>query len=141
MAHAPNQDWPTTASGYTYNQLPPPNITHYGSGQFLHDENVHYDPKGGFQATAVTQPGSDHGRNIPDWPNEPKKLKKGFLSIIVTALADLGSLSVPICFILVAVLGRILDGKKVEGNEWGKTVISFTKYVSQMVLNVLVGNN
>ena len=116
----------------SYNYAPVSPLDSYQYAQYpLKDKPTTYA-----QATPTYTAYDDHrgssnnsGPAIPGWPNQPKTTRKSLVSATFDALYDIALFVVPTAFILVAVLGKSLDQKTVEGNGWGEVLISVTKFV------------
>jgi hypothetical protein len=59
-----------------------------------------------------------------NWPTEPTRLHRGGFIFILLMVLDIILILVPVCFMVIAVLGKILDHKRVDSHTWGIDLIT-----------------
>jgi hypothetical protein len=76
----------------------------------------------------ITSENKDYRKAFPEWPYEGKNLKHSGKSFYITVIADTLLLFIPLCFVSIAIMGEVLDGRSVALNAWGLHLITLKGY-------------
>jgi hypothetical protein len=89
-------------------------------------EKVTVSPETGGSIKTVVD--NEFRKAFPKWPYEGKSLEHSGKMFYVTAIGDTMMLFFPLCFVAVAIMGEVLNGKSVASNSWGLRLITLKRY-------------